>query len=130
MAATFQLELVAADRVVWSGEATFVVTRTLEGEIGILANHAPVLGVLAPGIVEIRPDDGRPMFAAVDGGFLSVAQNRISILAGHAELSDEIDLAEAQRALEEAQANADGSERSQHLVAAAQARITAVERAS
>lgn len=130
MAAAFQLELVAADRVVWSGDATFVVTRTLEGEIGILADHAPVLGVLAPGVVEIRPDGGQPMFAAVDGGFLSVAKNRISILAGHAELSDEIDLGEARRQLDEAKADADDSDRSQQLVAAALARIDAVERAS
>ena len=100
MAATFQLELVAADRIVWSGEATMVIARTLEGEVGILANHAPLLGVLAPGTVEIRPDDGSPMIAAVDGGFLSVANNRISILAERAELADDIDLAEAQRELE------------------------------
>ena len=61
MAATFQLELVAADRVVWSGEATMVIARTLEGEVGILANHAPLLGVLAPGTVvrEISMPSGR-----------------------------------------------------------------------
>lgn len=130
MAATFQLELVAADRIVWSGEATMVIARTTEGEVGILANHAPLLGVLAPGTVEIRPEEGSEMIAAVDGGFISVAHNRISILAERAELADDIDLSEARSDLERAQQQADDSERSQRAIAAAEARIAAVERAS
>jgi F-type H+-transporting ATPase subunit epsilon len=130
MAATFQLEVVAADRVVWSGEATMVITRTIEGEIGVLANHAPLLGVLAPGTVEIRPDDGSPMLAAVDGGFISVANNRISILAERAELAADIDVAEARKELERAQQDSDDSERSQQAIAAAEARIAAAEKAS
>jgi len=130
MAATFQLELVAADKIVWSGEATMVIARTLEGEVGIMANHAPLLGVLAPGTVEIRPDEGSTMIAAVDGGFISVAHNRISILAERAELADDIDLSEAKRDLERAQQDADDSDRSQNAIAAAEARIAAVEKAS
>jgi F-type H+-transporting ATPase subunit epsilon len=130
MAATFQLELVAADRVVWSGEATMVIARTIEGEVGILANHAPLLGVLAPGPVEIRPEDGSPMTAVVDGGFLSVAQNRISILAERADLADDIDLSVARRELERAEQDKDDSERSQRLVAAAEARVAAAEKTS
>ncbi len=130
MATNFQLELVSADRIVWSGQATFVSTRTLEGEIGILANHAPLLGVLAPGTVEIRPAEGATFVAAVDGGFLSVANNRISILAERAELAETIDLAAAQRDLEQAQHHADDSERSKQAVAAAQARVSAAEKTS
>ena len=130
MAATFQLELVAADKIVWSGEATMVIARTLEGEVGIMANHAPLLGVLAPGTVEIRPDEGSTMIAAVDGGFISVAHNRISILAERAELAEDIDLAEAKRDLERAQQDAVDNDRSQHAIAAAEARIAAVEKAS
>jgi F-type H+-transporting ATPase subunit epsilon len=129
MAATFQLELVAADRIVWSGEATMVIARTLEGEVGILANHAPLLGVLAPGAVEIRPEEGSSLIAAVDGGFISVAHNRISILAERAELAHDIDLAQARRELEQAQQGADDSARSKNTIAAAEARIAAVERA-
>src|SRR6478752_637836 len=117
MATTFDLEVVAADRIVWSGEAIMVIARTTEGEVGILANHAPLLGVLAPGTVEIRPEEGASLVAAVDGGFISVAHNRISILAERAELSDDIDLAEAQSALERAQQDGDGSERSQRAIA-------------
>ncbi len=130
MAATFRLELVAADRVVWSGEASMVIARTLEGEVGILANHAPLLGVLAPGVVEIRPDEGAALIAAVDGGFISVANNRISILAERAELADDIDVAEARRDLERVQQDRDDSERSQRAIPAAEARIAAVERAA
>jgi F-type H+-transporting ATPase subunit epsilon len=130
MASTFQLELVAADRVVWSGEATMVIARTLEGEVGILANHAPLLGVLAPGAVEIRSDDGAPLVAAVDGGFLSVAHNRISILAERADLAEDIDQSEARRELERAQQEGDGSERSERGIAAFEARVAVAERAS
>lgn len=129
MAATFQLDVVSADRMIWSGEATMVITRTLEGEVGIMANHAPLLGVLAPGTVEIRPAEGQTVVAAVDGGFLSVANNRISVLAERAAMADSIDLAEAQRNLEEAQRGADDSEKSKQAIAAAQAWVTAAERA-
>lgn len=128
MAATFQLDVVAADHTVWSGEATMVIARTVEGELGILANHSPLMGVLAPGAVEIRPADGNPLVAVIDGGFLSVANNRISILAEHAEMVDDIDPADAQRQLDDAKRDADDSEESQQAVAAAQARVDAVEK--
>jgi F-type H+-transporting ATPase subunit epsilon len=127
--ATFQLEVVSADRMVWSGEATMLITRTIEGEVGILANHAPLLGVLAPGTVEIRPADGATLIAAVDGGFLSVANNRISVLAERAAMADTIDLAEAQRALEEAQHAGGDSDKSQRAIAVAEAWVAAAERA-
>jgi F-type H+-transporting ATPase subunit epsilon len=129
MAATFQLEVVSADRVVWSGEATMLITRTIEGEVGILANHAPLLGVLAPGTVEIRPADGPAMVAAVDGGFLSVANNRISVLAERAAMADTIDLAEAQRNLDDVRREGGDSERAKQAVAAAEAWVAAAERA-
>lgn len=128
MASTFQLDVVAADHTVWSGEATMVIARTLEGEIGILANHSPLMGVLAPGSVEIRPADGNPLVAVVDGGFLSVASNRISVLAERAEMAEDIDPGEASRRLEEARQNAGDSESSRQAVAAAQARVDAVEK--
>lgn len=128
MATTFQLEVVAADRTVWSGEATMVVARTLEGELGILANHSPLMGVLAAGSVEIRPADGNSLVAVVDGGFLSVAHNRVSILAERAEMAEDIDAADARRQLEEAREGADDSERSQQAIAAAQARVDVAEK--
>lgn len=96
------VELVSAERRVWSGEASMVLARTTEGELGILPNHAPLLGILVNGVVTIRVADGRVETAAVHGGFLSVADNRVSILAEVAELGSEIDRDRAREALERA----------------------------
>jgi F-type H+-transporting ATPase subunit epsilon len=95
-----QVELVAADRLVWSGEATMVIARTTEGDVGILPNHAPVLSLMVDGIVDVRTAEGETWIAAVDAGVLSVAQNRISILSEHAEMSHEINLEKARADLE------------------------------
>jgi hypothetical protein len=73
-----QVELVAADRLVWSGEAKMVIARTTEGDVGILPNHAPVLSLMVHGIVDVTTSDDETWVAAVDAGFLSVANNRIS----------------------------------------------------
>jgi len=125
-----QVELVAADRVVWSGEATMVVARTVDGDVGVLVNHAPMLALLVEGTVEVRTPDDEYWVAAVDSGFLSVANNRVSILSEHAEMSHEIDLEKAKHDLERARAA--GEEDAEHLeaVRSAQARIRAVEKAS
>ena len=106
MADQLQVELVSADRVVWSGEATMLTARTTDGEIGVLRNHAPVLSVLLPSSVQIDAGDER-VYAVIDGGFLSVANNRISVLAEHAQLADEVDLEAARRDLEEARSSAE-----------------------
>jgi len=122
-----QVELVAADRTVWSGQATMVVAKTAEGDIGVLRNHMPVLSLLVDGVVEIEPVDGERMYAAVDGGFLSVANNRVSILSQFAALSHEIDVAAARSELESAQSEGDeGEERARR----AEVRIRAAEKAS
>ncbi len=123
-----QVELVAADRTVWSGQATMVIARTAEGDIGVLRNHTPVLSLLVPGVVEIDPVDGERMRAAVDGGFVSVANNRVSILSEHAALADEIDVDEARSELEAAQG--DEGDDANDRVRRAEARIRAVERSS
>ena len=102
-----QVELVAADALVWSGEAEMVLARTTEGEIGILANHMPVLSLMAPGVVEVVPADGERWKAAVDSGILSVAANRVSILAEHAQLADDIDVDAARSDLESAESAGD-----------------------
>ena len=98
-----QVELVAADRTVWSGQATMVIARTTEGDVGVLRNHAPLLSLLVPGVVEISAVEGDDQVAAVDGGFLSVANNRVSILSEHAVLSHEIDVEQARADLEAAE---------------------------
>jgi F-type H+-transporting ATPase subunit epsilon len=124
-----QVELVAADRTVWSGQATMVVAKTADGDIGVLRNHMPVLSLLVDGVVEITPVDGDKLFAAVDGGFLSVAHNRVSVLSQHAVLSAEIDVDAARSELESAGSDSDDEDAAVRA-RRAEARIRAVERAS
>jgi len=100
--ADLQVELVAADRTVWSGRASMVLARTTEGDVGILANHSPVLSVLVPGVVDITAEEGEHVVGVVDGGFLSVAANRVSILAERTTLASDVDVAEARSELEAA----------------------------
>jgi F-type H+-transporting ATPase subunit epsilon len=101
--------LVAADRMLWSGEATVVNTRTLAGDIGIMANHTPILSVLEPGKVDVRTADDGHWVAAIDGGFISVAKNQVSILCDRAAISHESDFEEAKRKLDEAVAKESGT---------------------
>ena len=91
--ATLQVELVAVERMIWSGEASMVIARTTEGELGVLPGHAPLLGELAPGgVVRIRPESGDELIVAAHGGFLSLTERGVSILAETAEISTEIDV--------------------------------------
>jgi len=95
--------LVVPDRELWSGEASMVIAKTTEGDIGVLTGHSPVFGVLAEGsLVEIVAEDESRVRAAVSGGFLSVADNKVSVLAAQALLGDEIDTSEAQSELDAA----------------------------
>ncbi|WP_127361373.1 F0F1 ATP synthase subunit epsilon [Actinacidiphila soli] len=107
MLAELHVELVAADRSVWSGEATLVVARTESGDIGVMPGHQPLLGVLQSGPVTIRTSDGGTVVAAVHGGFISFADDKLSVLAEIAELAEEIDVERAQQDLERARANED-----------------------
>ena len=100
MAKTMQVSLVAADREVWSGEATVVNASTVEGEIGILPDHMPVLSVLAAGSIDVRTEGDGHWVAAIDGGFVSVSNNEVRLLCEHAEISHESDFDEAKRKLE------------------------------
>jgi F-type H+-transporting ATPase subunit epsilon len=123
---TLHVELVVPDREVWSGSARMVVAKTQDGDIGILGSHPPVIGLLAEGsVVTILDADasgsagsdgasasepGRPLVAAVSGGFLSVAGDRVSILARHAELASEIDAPAVRAELEETAGQGPGGE--------------------
>jgi F-type H+-transporting ATPase subunit epsilon len=99
---TLHVALVVPDRELWSGEAGIVIAKTTEGDIGVLIGHSPVFGILAEGsLVEIIGDEDT-VRAAVSGGFLSVADDRVSILAAQAQLGDEVDTEEAKRELDAA----------------------------
>lgn len=105
--AELHVELVSAEREIWSGEAREVLAKTLDGEIGVLPQHAPVLGTLVDGgLVRVLDNDRAELVrAAVDGGFISVANDRVSILAETAELADEIDPAAAREAYDRARSS-------------------------
>jgi F-type H+-transporting ATPase subunit epsilon len=107
MAGPLHIELVAADRTVWSGEAAEVIARTADGDIGVLAGHAPLLSLLVPGVVVITPEQGEIVRAVVADGFISVADDRVSILSEDVQLADEVETAHVQAELEAARAAGD-----------------------
>lgn len=81
-----QVELVAADRKVWEGEASMVTARSIDGDLGIMPGHAPLLGVLVSGAVGIHTGGARQT-ATIDSGFLSVDHNRVTIVAEQVDAS-------------------------------------------
>ncbi len=99
-----EVHVVTPEREVWSGTADMVVARGVEGEVGILAGHAPLLIRLAIGPLRIL-HEGSQDVAVVDGGFLHVTSaggvTRIDVLASHAEMAHEIDLRAAEFRREE-----------------------------
>lgn len=101
-----EVHVVTPEREVWSGEAQMVVARGVEGEVGILPGHAPLLVRLAIGALRIQKVDGTWQAAVEDGGFLHVTSSggatRVDVLAAHAELAHEIDLRAAEHRAEEA----------------------------
>lgn len=97
------VELVAVERRVWSGKASFVFARTTAGEIGILPGHEQLLAQLEEaGIVRVDGVDGNSFTMAVLGGFLHVTPEGVTILAESAEISEDIDVGRARSALERA----------------------------
>ncbi|OFT61464.1 F0F1 ATP synthase subunit epsilon [Corynebacterium sp. HMSC05E07] len=93
-------ELVSVERLLWTGKATMVTAETTEGEIGVLPGHEPMVGQLIDnGVVTIHPVDGERRVAAVQGGFLSVSENKITVLADWAVWASEVDEAQAQEDL-------------------------------
>ncbi|MFD6159688.1 ATP synthase F1 subcomplex epsilon subunit [Nocardia tenerifensis] len=118
------VDLVAVERLLWSGQATFVSAQTTEGQIGIMPGHEPLLGQLVEGgTVAIVSTDGERIVAAVHGGFFSVTATTVRILAESAEFADEVDVEAARRVL----ADSAASEEDQ---LAAQAQVRAAEQAA
>ncbi|HVV31259.1 MAG TPA: F0F1 ATP synthase subunit epsilon [Mycobacteriales bacterium] len=109
-----RVALVSPERELWTGTATEVYARTMDGELGIMAGHIPLLGVLAEGgVVRITTTEGHRVTAAVHGGFLSVTNDGVSILAETAELAEEIDAERARAALAGAEAGSTDAQRAE-----------------
>ncbi|GFR39388.1 ATP synthase epsilon chain [Insulibacter thermoxylanivorax] len=100
---TFQLEVVTPERKVYSGDATMVIVKGIEGELGIMANHLPFVTPLQIAPVRIKTPDQDEHVIAVNGGFIEVHNNKVIILAESAELPEEIDIDRAERARERAE---------------------------
>ena len=99
--ATMRLEIITAERQVYADDVELVVAPGMEGQLGILAHHAPLMTALQPGEILIRKD-GEDSYLAVTGGFMEVIGNTVTILADACEHSEEIDENRAQAAVERA----------------------------
>jgi F-type H+-transporting ATPase subunit epsilon len=99
-----QVDIVSPERILFSGQATMVITRTLDGgEIAFLPNHAPFLAALVENHTRIYEEGGSIVNVAVHGGFVEVSHNKVSILSDVAELGDQIDVSRAHAARERAE---------------------------
>ena len=96
------LEIITAERQVYSDEVDMVIAPGIEGQLGILPKHAPLMTMLKPGELTVRKN-GEDIYVAVSGGFMEVLGNRVSVLADACERSDEIDEERAQQAMQRAQ---------------------------
>lgn len=104
MSAPLDVHVVTPERELWAGEAETVIARGIDGEVGILAGHAPLMVRLAVGPLRIHPEAGGEIIAVVDGGFLHVtsvgveqgeAGTRVDVLASSADLTGDIDVESA-----------------------------------
>lgn len=82
-----KVELVAADRKVWQGEAAMVSARSIDGDLGIMPGHTPILGVLVTGDIRIKTAGGSTETVTIDDGFLSVDHDRVVIVADNVDAS-------------------------------------------
>jgi F-type H+-transporting ATPase subunit epsilon len=129
------VHVVTPERELWSGPATLVVARGVDGEVGIQAGHAPLLIQLAIGALHVQRPDQPELVAVIDGGFLHVTStgndSRVDVMASHAELVGEIDVAAARVRAEEARAVIDevdgGSEEGDAEIDAAKADLAKAE---
>ena len=105
MAKPFQVDVVSPEATVWSGMATIVVARTPEGELGVMADHEPLMGALATGPVEIESETGERTTIGVHGGFIQVLDNQVTLITDRAQITEDTAAArEAAQALAEEQA--------------------------
>ncbi len=129
--AELDVALVAADREVWSGKASTVVAKTADGDVGIQPGHQPILSLLKPSVITIKTvvdgEPGETLRAALHGGFISVAGDRVSLLSEAAELTTEIQADRAQEALARAGAGEFGPD-SEAAAVRAELRLRAVGR--
>jgi F-type H+-transporting ATPase subunit epsilon len=113
--ATMHVELVSIEAPIWSGEATAIYARSIDGELGVLPGHIPLIAALAPGFpVRVEQEGGDDLRVAVHGGFLSVTKDGVSVLAEQAELAQDIDVSRARDQLNRADPDKGPEEQAAH----------------
>ena len=127
--AELTVRIVATDRMVYQGSASQVVFDTLDGQIGVMAKHSPLMAVLRDAPVLIRTSDQGDVFAAVHGGFVTVDGDDVIILAETAELSDDIVLEAVNKVIAEVGTPAEGDTKAQAMLERANARLATLEKA-
>ncbi len=95
---SIRLDFVSQDHMVFSGDVNEIVAPGIDGQLGILPKHAPLMTILAAGEVMVKREAGGDLFFAVSGGWMEVRPDKVTILARTAERSDEIDLKRAEAA--------------------------------
>ena len=124
-----EVHVVTPEREVWAGDASEVIAHGIDGDVGILTGHAPLLAQLAIGPLQIQQEDGGWLKAVVDGGFLHVSTEegatRVDVLATNAQLESEIDAAAVRTRLEELRASGD-AEDTKDEIARAEARLALI----
>jgi F-type H+-transporting ATPase subunit epsilon len=109
--ATFPFEVVTPERTLLEGDAEMVTLRSAEGDIAFLAGHVPYIGAVRTCLVRAHRGGGQVQAAAVHGGFVEVADGRLTLLAGVAEVEGEVDVERARRALASAESSGDEAAR-------------------
>jgi F-type H+-transporting ATPase subunit epsilon len=89
LAKPFQVDVVSPEATVWSGEATIVIAHTPDGELGIMADHEPLMGALATGPVEIESVTGERVTIGVHGGFIQVLDNKVTLITDRARITED-----------------------------------------
>ena len=124
-----EVHVVTPEREVWAGDATEVIAHGVDGDVGILTGHAPLLAQLAIGPLQIQREDGGWVKAVVDGGFLHVSTEegatRVDVLATNAQLESEIDAAAVRTRLEELRASSEADD-AEDEIARAEARLALI----
>ncbi len=101
MARTLMCEIITPERIVYTNEVEMVVAPTIDGEIGVLPLHAPLVSALKPGEIRVKWDnDKETEWFAVAGGYIQVHEDKVIILADHAVVASQIDVERARQALE------------------------------
>lgn len=120
-----QVEVVSSEQNIYSGEASFVVVPTVQGELGIYPRHEPIMSLVRPGALRLQvPGESEEVLVAVSGGLLEVQPDKLTVLTDVAVRSEEMDQARAEEAKKAAEARISNAENKESL-AKAQAALAA-----